>query len=308
MAEEKPNKRDFPEPDDDDSYPAEFLEPDELWVSTGDWWLQDRGLFDEFLDEGASLPLPPVVPHPDPSANPYRDVLLTPDPDDTPLENIRAELDAIERNSGSMDLDDTTSTIPSSADTGAPGGSLSSPSASLPGAGSGPGQGTAATVAAGIAAVAGTAAAALAAPRHMDKETEKPEDTAETGQWFYLFGRQPMGPAPGFHIMHWIHTGQIPDDTLVWREGLHGWISTREAGLAPPTKVPAPTPPMEPAAQAISDGNFCQGCGEPLQENQFCPLCGREAGLSPRPGDCSVCGSPLQPNARSCGKCGHALT
>ena len=320
MAEDKPKNSDSPGPEDDDSYPAEFLEPDEPWVSTGDWWLQDRGLFDEFLEQGASVPSPPVVPNPDPSANPYRDILLTPDPDDTPLENIRAELDAIERSSGgSMDLDDGTAAIPPSAGSGTPGGALSFPStslpgqpvsgpaASLPGAGSGPGLGTAATVAAGIAAAAGAAAAAWAAHRHKEKDAEKPEEPADTGQWFYLLEGQQMGPSPGFHIRHWISTDQIPADTQVWREGLPAWITAREAGLAPPAEVPPPAPPTEPAPPPASDADICQGCGELLQGNQFCPLCGREA-VSASPGmNCPSCGSPREPAARFCSKCGQSL-
>jgi hypothetical protein len=278
----------------DDSYPAEFLEPDEPWVSTGDWWLQDSGggLFDEFLEKGASVPPPPVVPEPDPSANPYRDILLTPDPDDTPLENIRAELDAIERDSsGGMDSDDGTHAISGSAGYGPPSAPASLPSASfpaqpdsgpaasLPGADSGPGWGTAATIAAGIAAAAGTAAVAWAAHRHKEKDKEKVEEPADTGQWFYLLEGQQLGPAPEFHIRHWIHSGQIPADTQVWREGLPAWITAREAGLAPPqADVLPPSPPAEPAPPMVVPVNFCLGCGtELLQGSRFCPACGRQA-------------------------------
>jgi hypothetical protein len=322
-------------PDPENPVPPEFFEPDEPWVTTGDWWLEESGagLFDEMLKEKASMPVDPSVPEPDPNANPYRDILLTPEPDDTPLEDITAELDAIEQESGSGDAafdPDAPAqailavprppvipvprlapsipmpqrpdiSIPASPPA-IPSGSPAVPSVPAPGAGGGAGWGTAAAVAAGAVAVGAAAAAALKARQH--KEEKKGPAPAGAAGWFYLDQGKPAGPVPAEVIQQWIDAGQFPLESTVWREGLPSWLPARDAGfIATPPKPAAATP-----AEPVAAGSFCDGCGKPLKiGSRFCPGCGQPvaaAGLQ----SCPSCGAPRKAGAKFCRGCGNPLS
>ena len=68
--------------------------------------------------------------------------------------------------------------------------------------------------------------------------------------WHYSRdGEEKMGPTPGEHLRQWNDAGQLPDETLVWREGMEDWIpiqSVAELRGSPP-------PPSQQAAGAKHD-------------------------------------------------------
>lgn len=274
----------------DDAYPLEFLEPEEPWVSTGDWWLEDvgGGLFDDFLRRLAAVSSIRSVPEPDAAANPYRDIMLTPSPDDTPLKNILAELDAMARETASVDADwggggaatpaphgdASRATVPPMPPvvTALPAPpkndrAQSDVAARVPAA-TALDRGTIAAAAAGVAAAVGVAAAGIAS-RGKEARGDEPLDYL----WVYLMQGQPSEPVPGAHLKGWIESGQMPSDTLVWREGLKDWIAASAAGFVAQSPAPA-----QPAPEAVLQRQSCRQCGTDLEATmRFCPNCGTGA-------------------------------
>jgi hypothetical protein len=88
--------------------------------------------------------------------------------------------------------------------------------------------------------------------------------------WYYVEQGKQAGPVDDAQLDQMRATGQIQDDTLVWREGMANWQAYREVkgGAIPP--APAPAPPLVgglklSAAPAASSGAapdaVCAECG-----------------------------------------------
>lgn len=70
--------------------------------------------------------------------------------------------------------------------------------------------------------------------------------------WFHVDAeRRQRGPVDDATLRAWFASGQLPPETLVWRDGMAGWQPAREV-LAPMAAAPAvaPLPPAAPATVA----------------------------------------------------------
>lgn len=52
----------------------------------------------------------------------------------------------------------------------------------------------------------------------------------DSAQWFYLINQQQLGPVPTATMLAMISSGAVTGATLVWRQGMSGWLP---AGSAP---------------------------------------------------------------------------
>jgi hypothetical protein len=84
--------------------------------------------------------------------------------------------------------------------------------------------------------------------------------------WHYAVGGQQQGPVDDAQLDVLIQSGQINQDTLVWREGMPSWQPLRQArpspaaGAAPPVyATPAPSAGAQPTAP---DEVVCAECGK----------------------------------------------
>jgi hypothetical protein len=66
-------------------------------------------------------------------------------------------------------------------------------------------------------------------------------------QWFYSAGGQQHGPVGEQDLMRMLDARELPEDTLVWREGLTEWTEARKADAF------APTPYAAPASDTLTD-------------------------------------------------------
>ncbi len=60
--------------------------------------------------------------------------------------------------------------------------------------------------------------------------TQTQTPPVDQAQWHYMIGQQQLGPVPMSTIVGMINTGSITASTLVWKQGMAGWIP---AGSAP---------------------------------------------------------------------------
>lgn len=71
--------------------------------------------------------------------------------------------------------------------------------------------------------------AGLVAPEAGLEPPAAPE--APDAPWHYATADGQQGPVPEAHLRAWLDRGDLPRDTLVWREGLPEWTSAEAAGL-----------------------------------------------------------------------------
>jgi hypothetical protein len=72
-------------------------------------------------------------------------------------------------------------------------------------------------------------------------------------QWYYAECGEQRGPVPAETLKQMLSRGDLPTDTLVWRDGMADWVSAATvAELQLPVAVPVvPPPPSMPAPPAL---------------------------------------------------------
>jgi len=79
--------------------------------------------------------------------------------------------------------------------------------------------------------------------------------------WYYVDQGQQTGPVNDAQFEELVRSGKIQPDTLVWREGMAGWMPQREAGGGPPPSgLPlggSPGPASGETVEAV-----CAECGK----------------------------------------------
>jgi hypothetical protein len=78
--------------------------------------------------------------------------------------------------------------------------------------------------------------------------------------WYYAQNNQTKGPVEEEQLLQLVATGQIAQDTLVWQEGMSGWVPINQTPLAAKMQVsgagpagvppPPPPPPVVPKTEA----------------------------------------------------------
>lgn len=93
-------------------------------------------------------------------------------------------------------------------------------------------------------------------------------------QWYYVSDGQQNGPLAENALIGLVASGQLAPDTLIWCEGMEGWVQFRDvefAGASPVSPHPPPVPPVSslslskegtasPAAERMV---WCAECGSP---------------------------------------------
>ena len=72
--------------------------------------------------------------------------------------------------------------------------------------------------------------------------------------WFYASGAEPNGPVERAHIEALVRGGQIGPQTLVWRDGLDGWVElagSELAGLVALQPLPVDGSPASPPIEKM---------------------------------------------------------
>lgn len=64
----------------------------------------------------------------------------------------------------------------------------------------------------------------------------------EAAQWYYLAQGESHGPITAARLRQLVATGEVPADTLVWREGMVDWLSASDLGLTRALAAPVPPP------------------------------------------------------------------
>src|SRR2546423_7470863 len=89
--------------------------------------------------------------------------------------------------------------------------------------------------------------------------------------WYYVSEGRQAGPVDDAQLEALARSGQIPTDTLVWREGMAQWEPFSSG--APPRMNVSPAPPMAaragiPAAPLVGNDGVCAECNPiiPLEE------------------------------------------
>jgi len=70
-------------------------------------------------------------------------------------------------------------------------------------------------------------------------------------QWYYMAGDNRQGPLAQEEIHGLIASGNITRETVVWKEGMAGWLPAGESELASLFSPDAPKPPPAPAQRKI---------------------------------------------------------
>ncbi len=82
--------------------------------------------------------------------------------------------------------------------------------------------------------------------------TLTPNHTQKMSTWHYMKNGSQNGPASVDEVRSLLSSGALPGDTLVWREGLAGWVAANTlsefSGAAQPAAAPAPAVPPPPGA------------------------------------------------------------
>ena len=70
--------------------------------------------------------------------------------------------------------------------------------------------------------------------------------------WYYAVGGRQQGPVDDAQLDAMLQSGQINQDTLIWRDGMANWLPLRQA--RPSAGAP---PSVAPAADAGICHRFC---------------------------------------------------
>ena len=79
--------------------------------------------------------------------------------------------------------------------------------------------------------------------------------------WYYAAGGRQQGPVDDAQLDAMLQSGQINQDTLIWRDGMANWLPLRQArpsADAPPFVAPTP----DAGASAGVDEIVCAECGK----------------------------------------------
>lgn len=80
--------------------------------------------------------------------------------------------------------------------------------------------------------------------------------------WYYAVGGQQQGPVDEAQLDALLQSGQINQETLVWREGLANWQPLRQARAAAGTSAGTPPVTGAPTASAGIGDVVCAECGK----------------------------------------------
>lgn len=76
-------------------------------------------------------------------------------------------------------------------------------------------------------------------------------ETDSTAEWFYSSAGQQTGPVPHAHLVAWLESGQLPADTLIWRDGMAEWTAAAQTPeFAGRTFAPASAAAVEAGGQS----------------------------------------------------------
>jgi TM2 domain-containing membrane protein YozV len=64
-------------------------------------------------------------------------------------------------------------------------------------------------------------------------------------QWYYVAQGQQQGPVPLEHIRHWLQAGQMPANTMVWKEGMANWMPASDVPELQSFAAGPPPPPPQ---------------------------------------------------------------
>lgn len=79
---------------------------------------------------------------------------------------------------------------------------------------------------------------------------QKRPELPETAQWYYLRGGDSCGPVSASELRQLVVSGEIPAESLVWRDGMGDWLPACDLGLASRPTQPLPPPVVSPAPGA----------------------------------------------------------
>jgi uncharacterized RDD family membrane protein YckC len=104
--------------------------------------------------------------------------------------------------------------------------------------------------------------------------------------WFYHQNGENKGPLGVMDLRALRAQGQLDDETLVWEQGMPGWVPYHTSSAASSASVPAPVAVAMPAGATTSASAFahlspCSECGKQLPEadliayedKRICPSC-----------------------------------
>ena len=98
---------------------------------------------------------------------------------------------------------------------------------------------------------------------NFDPNLPAPEDQSAGIEWFFVKDGEQAGPASANEIETYIATGQITDDTYLWREGMDDWLRYREVpeftGLRAPSMADEPGPVSLPEEADDASGGLDNG-------------------------------------------------
>lgn len=92
--------------------------------------------------------------------------------------------------------------------------------------------------------------------------------------WYYSDGSQPQGPFPQDEWSALVASGIVKPDTLVWREGMPGWVPLAEAMAASTGPVPSASDASPAPTADVAPGVPCAGCGSPCPPEDLVDLAG----------------------------------
>ncbi len=113
-------------------------------------------------------------------------------------------------------------------------------------------------------------------------EDEEPEATVTSSSppnhslssvWYYAIGEEQSGPVSLLEIRKLIASHQLCVDDLVWKDGLADWVPIRDVSeLNAIAKI---APPAQASPVVFMSQNFCFACGSPTDPRaEMCPKCG----------------------------------
>lgn len=90
-------------------------------------------------------------------------------------------------------------------------------------------------------------------------ENAEPPDFASVAevQWFYVISERKIGPVASATLRQMFEAGQLPTDTLMWKEGMSEWLPAYRTGLCD-RHIAIPDKPQQPAP-AKSKGGAADG-------------------------------------------------
>lgn len=119
-----------------------------------------------------------------------------------------------------------------------------------------------------------TATARTAAKKEASPVTEPPGSSppgrSAAPVWHYTVATEQYGPVTLLELRGMVASGQLTPDDVVWKEGMADWIPLRDV-----PELQAAVRPSAAALGAASMQTFCYACGSPSDPRaELCPKCG----------------------------------